>query len=561
MKPIFRFLSVVIWLLFFSFLTVQAQTYDWTLSGSSNRFDEILCIASGIDGNIYASGQSIAPFVKIDTLVGTDTTIIQIDTLYSPDILLAAFTADGNLIWQQTLEGKGNDRATHIAATTEGNFFVAGSFSDTLSFGDTQLSTSSKFNSDIFTALFNSAGTKQWVAQIGGKGNAFSAGLSTDSDGNAFVGFNFSDTISIQSDLIVAAPAAANFAIVKYNNEGGVEWYRMGSNNSGITLTSLNTDAEGNTFAVGYFSGYISFGDIYIGSYDELDGFIAKINTSGIVEWLTTMPYLGNQSFHSVATGGNNELYVCGQTNEPIPLNNDTIPISGINSTFIVRYTKDNGTLQWITPINGQGVSFAQQVSVDADGNAWIAGSFSPSIFNNSDTLYSQGSEDILLAKVNPEGGLQWLHTAGSVYSEKANTLTFDSDNNLYFAGAFEVETVFVPDTLYSLGEYDYFLAKIGTSIVTHLPDNFLNPSVQTQELTLSVFPNPANNFATVVLPNTKESLQLTLCDLNGVVLTQTILNGQSPTFNLELSDLPHGLYLLHAATASQSKVIKLTVW
>jgi len=554
-----RLLLAIIFLVFLSSVFVQAQTFDWSVSGNSTRLDEILSITANTDGNIYAAGHTIAPSVSIDTLSGTDTTYILIDTIYTSDILLTAFTNSGDPIWQKTFTGKGNDRATHIVSGSEGNFFVTGIFSDTLMLDDVPLQTSGKFDSDVFTAMMNNEGNIQWVTQVGGNGNANSAGLATDAFGSAYLGFNFRDTINIH-DLIVVPPDSYNFAVVKYDNNGALLWHQLGNNETGITLAAINTDLDGNTYAVGYFTGYMTFGGYYYESLDETDAFIAKIDSNGNVEWLKTMAYPGIQSLQSIATGINSELYVCGQTNEPLTVNNDTIEITGVNSAFVARFSTEDGSVQWITPVNGWGVSIARQLSVDADGNAWLAGNFSPTVFYQSDTLNSQGADDVLLAKLNPDGQILWIKTAGGVNSETVNTLAFDAGNQLFFAGAFDIQTNFDADTLTSLGEYDYFLTKIGTSVVTSVAGDFSETPIFNLQSAFRVFPNPANNLVSLALFNIEGPISISLFDLNGSVWKQETLNKSAEVCEIDVSGLPKGIYLIQVLTSTQQATSKLIV-
>jgi len=538
--------------------SLRAQVFDWAVSGGGALFNEITCLNAGSDGNLYAAGYVIAPLVVTDTLAGTDTLIVETDTLLTPDIQLLAFDTTGGVIWQKTIQGTGNDRVSNLAATVNGNFFVAGSFTDTLYFETDTLGTTGIAQSQCFAALVNNNSQVQWAMQTLGTASATTAALAADAAGNALLGLHFSDTLILQSDTI-AATLGSNFMVLKLNQAGEVLWRKTGSGSQNVTLTALTTDAEDNVYACGYFTGTIAFGGILYYALDETDAFIAKLDAAGNVVWLKTLPATANQSFGAIAAGNNGELYVNGHFNESFVLNADTVYALGANTAFIARYLPGNGTLQWLTTLGGQGITSGNCLHTDNNGNAWLTGNFTQSLLFNSDTIAAQAEEDLFVWKVLPNGASDQLYTTGGAYAETANGCTFDADGNLYVAGGFDTQTVMEGDTLTSQGSYDYFLARLNALILTGIaPPSENNNS--NRQLRVSVYPNPASRVANVQIPLTAQPLQVTLVQTDGkIVWQQTVAGGQ--TLQLPVYNLPRGLYVLHLQNGLQQATVKLVVW
>lgn len=537
---------------------LPAQVTEWAKSGTSTYYEKINCIGSNTDGNLYAAGQIIAPFVKIDSLVGIDTLIVVTDTILSPDILLLSYAPDGSLLWQKNIQGLGDDQATHLSPAPDNRFFIAGTFTDTLYFITDTLNSKNKFDFDVFTALLNADGSLQWVRQVGGIGDATAAALSSDANGNAFSGFNYLGAVSLQpGDTLPPQPGIAYFGVTKYSATGNLEWHKIGSSSGSVNLAALATDAEGFTYAAGYFTGILSFGNIVIGSLNETDAFLAKISPNGSVLWLKTLPGMGNQSFTGITTGATGQLYVCGQFNQPFEWNGNTTTPTGNVSAFVAQYNAATGNLQWLTPLGGEAVTDTRSVRLDMQGNPWVGGNFYPTFFYGADTLYTQGAEDMYVCKLDATGSVLWVQILGGIYAETLTGFAFDANNNLYAGGAFENQSIYGNDTLAAAGLSNYLLFKIGAQVVSTV-----QPLPAAAVLGLQVYPNPARQTTTVTISGNNDSnTQIALCDIHGKIWLQEVVYAGMPTQVLPLHELAPGMYLLHAATPKAQAVVKLIVW
>ena len=135
---------------------------------------------------------------------------------------------------------------------------------------------------------------------------------------------------------------------------------------------------------------------------------------------------------------------------------------------------------QWLSRVggysgNGNGGSgpdeWVKDVKTDAQGNVYVCGRVCYGANFNGDTMTTyQGYFTLFMAKLNCEGNLVWVRTAGSTGNTadgEAYGLALDDYGNIYLTG-FISANQFSPtqffDTLITEETHDFFLAKFDTS-------------------------------------------------------------------------------------------------
>lgn len=77
------------------------------------------------------------------------------------------------------------------------------------------------------------------------------------------------------------------------------------------------------------------------------------------------------------------------------------------------------------------------RVSVQADGSLIVAGTYQEGMNWMGATLPNQGSSDLILARVLPDGQPDWVLYGGSSSADESAALSLDSEGNIYWAGIF----------------------------------------------------------------------------------------------------------------------------
>ena len=110
----------------------------------------------------------------------------------------------------------------------------------------------------------------------------------------------------------------------------------------------------------------------------------------------------------------------------------------------------------------------AYDLAIGPDQNIVVTGIFSGSVqFGSTILQSSQGSKDIFLMKLNPQGNVLWARKEGGNLSENANGVTIDYQNNVILTGQFEGNTSIANqnftssiDPLTNSPSFDFFVSK-----------------------------------------------------------------------------------------------------
>ncbi|HXC04185.1 MAG TPA: hypothetical protein VNZ86_05490, partial [Bacteroidia bacterium] len=109
--------------------------------------------------------------------------------------------------------------------------------------------------------------------------------------------------------------------------------------------------------------------------------------------------------------------------------------------------------------------SFANAVTGDAQGNAYVTGSFySPTIRFDTTTLYNNSPNgfDLFLVKYRPNGSVAWARSFGGSGNDEGYGITLDAQKHIYICGAYDSPVFQLGTASFSnAGGSDLFLAKL----------------------------------------------------------------------------------------------------
>ncbi|MGB3948883.1 MAG: SBBP repeat-containing protein [Bacteroidia bacterium] len=262
--------------------------------------------------------------------------------------------------------------------------------------------------------------------------------------------------ISIYSSKILAQPVSFDWA------------HRVGPGIEGIGNSSV-TDASGNIYTVGSFTGYAYFGSGTARSIGKKDFFVEKRAPNGIVTWVKSFGGKGNDVAKSVCLA-NSYLYIVGTFDSAVTFSSNPIVPYGQNDAFILKLSTSTGMYSGGRRIGGYGNDEASCISNAGNGKLCITGSFqgtadlNPNISLISDFV-SEGGSDIFVEVINTNLELIWAKTAGGGGNDYGNNVSADQTGNIYTTGSFEYSADANPDSLvYQLishGASDIFVQKL----------------------------------------------------------------------------------------------------
>jgi hypothetical protein len=115
----------------------------------------------------------------------------------------------------------------------------------------------------------------------------------------------------------------------------------------------------------------------------------------------------------------------------------------GARDIFVAKYAPDNA-LVWVTRMGGAAISETDitvgldggySLSLDAAGNVLVAGQFHGSADFGPVTLTSAGNRDAFAAKLSPVGNVVWAKSWGTAQADSASGIDADAAGNVYATG------------------------------------------------------------------------------------------------------------------------------
>jgi hypothetical protein len=276
----------------------------------------------------------------------------------------------------------------------------------------------------------------QWLTSMGGSSGENNYAVISDGAGNIYTTGDFSLT-SIFGGYTLSSTAGANAYVAKLSQgTGSVVWARSHAN-TGSTGYALAHDASGNIFLAGSYYGNAVFDSYTLSSSGYSDGFIAKINPAdGSVVWISTINGPYDDVPYAITVDGAGNVYASGSFYNST--HSGTINITGVSRDAFVIKLDAAGSLQWLRNYGGQSVDESHAIVSDAAGDVYFSGGFQSTVAFGTSTFTSAGSFDIFIAKLDPSNGnVSWAKQYGGTSNDYGLALTCDPSGNLFSTGFF----------------------------------------------------------------------------------------------------------------------------
>ena len=335
--------------------------------------------------------------------------------------------------------GPGSARARGIAIDKQNNFYFVGFFNGTLNIGPLVPMTS-KGGSDAYVAKFNSKGEYVWHRQIGGTGTDNANRVRLDSKGNVYVAGRFSDQVTFGSKKLTSSGKADGF-LTKLSPAGKFLWTTQVKSVENTAVGGMGFDRNDNVFMVGSFTGSATFGATKLTSSGGSDVFVSKLNpTNGNYSWTKQFgsgaPTTGAQLDVSRSNGN---IYFSGKFTGKTTIGSKTLTsyLSGRNTDGFFATLNSQGTVQWVKRLGGIfDDSGGQAVLTDGGSNVYLTAVVSGS-FSVGGQSFSGGFDDAYLFKFDSTGKLLWGRKADASFWQNLPALALDKNGNVYAAGFF----------------------------------------------------------------------------------------------------------------------------
>jgi hypothetical protein len=384
------------------------------------------------------------------------------------------------------------EEGTAVALDPAGNTYITGFYREanptayTISFGTASIT--SVQGNDMFIAKYDPAGALIWVRSAGGAGDDRGKGIAVDVSGNVYVTGHFSSTSMIFDTISLATTAFTDAFIAKYNSSGDILWAEKAGGAGGDFSYSIGVDAASNCYITGYFnSSTLTIGTTTLSNPFSTSGgyqfFSAKYDAAGSAVWANQTTSSSQSTGNDIAVDAAGNSYVTGFFSSAATF--DTIALTGTGKDlFIIKYDPA-GNAVWAKSADGTMEDMGMSIAIDSSGNSYITGYFKGySIVIGGTTLTNSGSPDpdILIAKYNTSGTMQWVRKAIAYGFDMPLGIAVDNLGDCYVTGYFKGSSIiFGTITLNSAGATsgigDFFTAKYSSTGTAMWAKNLISSS------------------------------------------------------------------------------------
>lgn len=378
----------------------------------------------------------------------------------SADLFIAKYTTDFELEWLVTGGGSSIDWIDEITLASDGSIYGTGYFSDTLRFaGDSLIS---KGDADVFVIKMDKDGVIEWMVQgEGATGNDRGQDINLDLNGNIYVCGNFEGTIDFDTHSRTSN-GDSDYFLVKIDPLGTVKWLRSGG--------SVNDDDVAYGVAIGpsnfvYVTGFL--GDTTsIGTHTHYpagsdDIFLTKYTPSGTVDTLVTIGGTDVDRGTTIFVDENESVYLGGNFQGTVTFDSRSRTALAYYDGFIVKLDSTL-TPEWDNVI-GCANGNAQMIKIIVkEEEVYLVSSMTASSEINNIEIQGLGFADILIAKLNSIGSLDWYQVYGHSLTDVGRDITFGQENELFATGYYLDQINFGSQQLLINGEGPrLFIAQI----------------------------------------------------------------------------------------------------
>lgn len=443
-------------------VTMEIQPYhqaEWIQSVGGPSYENGKSVDIDSENNIVEVGRYDGPLT-----IGNFTLACEGDA----DIFFVKYNAQGNVMWAKRIGGTGgnmSDRPEFVNIDKDDNIYVSGEFNTNITFDTITLTTGGPHIDNIFLAKYDSQGNILWAKNIGSKSVEVKGSSiikdSTTTNEYLYLAGEYFGTVLFDGTTLTSRGQSDVF-LAKYNSSGVMQWIRSAGASEGDECTDITTDNNG-TYLTGSYMNMTTFDNINLNSHGGKDIFIAKYNHSGDIAWAKTIGGYEYENGGVLTTNSQGNILVTGHYYGPTYFD-DKVLEEGYGDIFLANYST-SGTVNWVKAITypSSGLKKVMNMLVDHSDNIYISGSYENTLLFDIFSLTSiqNGDFDSFITKLTNVGKIEWTKSIFGYGGTYANGFASDNNNNLYVVGGY-MNFVYIDDEFHgSQGGGDAMLIKL----------------------------------------------------------------------------------------------------
>lgn len=305
--------------------------------------------------------------------------------------------------------------------------------------------------------------TWAWGLSMGTTGVEGVGGLALDGAGNVYAIGSYSGPMDMDPGpgTTLFTPTNTDPFFLKLNAFGELVWAKTIAAGNTQLGARIALDPAGNIYLAGALGGFNTVdmdpgpGTFNLTGAGSTDVFVMKLDPAGDFLWAKAVGGLSEDAVQGFAVDANGHAYVCGRfgsTNadfDPGP-GTHLLSANSVSGDGFVMELDTDGDLEWAHGVGGNMQDAAYGISVDDDGNVFLAGEFADTVDLDPGPgvldFAAVGSKDVFITKYTTNGSLVWARVIGGPSGQSVVDLALDADANLLVTGAYPSGTDFDPN-------------------------------------------------------------------------------------------------------------------
>ena len=314
--------------------------------------------------------------------------------------------AVGNIMWQNTIDGVNEDKLTSLDLTADGGYILGGYSKSGISGEKTEACFNNSF--DYWIIKVSATGNPEWQNTIGGNNDDAVTSIRQTMDGGYIVAGTSKSNVT--GDKTSPCRGMDDFWVIKLNTSGAITWQKTIGGTQTDASCQIREKPDGGYFLAGYSTSGIGAEKTvdYIGYSDF---WLLELDAIGNITWQNVYGGLSYENFASLELMQDGGVIMGGNSNSDISGNK--------TENAFEYYDGTNRDDYWVIRLAGDSCVPSTEVcndyDDDCDGNIDEGAAPGISIEATNTTTFCEGGYVPLYATYTGNGTLQWKRNGNNI--------------------------------------------------------------------------------------------------------------------------------------------------
>jgi len=330
-----------------------------------------------------------------------------------------------------------------------------------------------------------------WALTFGGTDDDGAFAVVRDRFDGVFVVGAYEDSLDF-GDGPLADTGTANGFVARLRTSGALDWaVGFDSGGGAHDVRAVTVDFEGNVYVGGGYTATSRFGGgTSVTNAGAQDAFIVSFDGEGVHRWTRNYGSTGDDLVRGL-TVAEDLVLATGHFEDSVDFGGGALTSLDAQDVFILGLTI-SGAHDRSFAYGGPGQDSAYAIACDDGGNCYVTGGFEGSLTFGAPALMASGTElDIFVASVDAVGAHRWSNRYGGADADVGRDLVLDFPG-VMVAGSVGAGADLGGGVRGTSGGTDFFLARYTASDGIHVSDSVRGGSGVDQAHALAMFGDTA---------------------------------------------------------------------